>query len=216
MSEPLMTALLLDYFEDFLHDQDAERFRRQVLGRYSEGTLARLAQSGPVPARRAAVFALGLVGGFSANAVVARSMRDSDPIVRNLAQNALWAIWFRADSPENNASLEQIRVLIGGERLDDAVAAASRLIERAPKFAEAYNQRAIANYHRGNYTESAADCQRVLARNPYHIGALSGLGKCHLELGRRDEALRVFHRLLELQPFDVELRDAIEFLEASK
>lgn len=216
MSEPLITALLLDYFYEFLNDQDAERFRERVLGRYNDATLGRLAESGTVPARRAAVFALGMVGSFRANPVVARAMKDSDPVVRNLAQNALWAIWFRADTPENNASLENVRVLIGNERLDDAVAAASRLIECAPGFAEAYNQRAIANFHRGKFSESAADCKRVLAKNPYHIGALSGLGKCHWELGRKDEALRAFHRLLELQPFDSELRDTIEFLETSK
>ena len=215
MSEPLSTALLLDYFEQFLQSRDPELFRRQVLGRYNEGTLARLAKSGTVPARRAAVFALGLVGTIRANPVVAHAMRDPDPVVRNLAQNALWAIWFRADTPENNASLEQVRIMVGSDRLDDAIHAATLLIERAPHFAEAYNQRAIAHFQLGQYKESAADCRRALARNPFHIGALSGLGRCYLDLGQPGEALQVFHRLLELQPFDADVRDTIELLEAN-
>ncbi len=216
MPEPLATALLLDYFDGFLQTRDPELFRRQVLGRYSEGTLARLAQSGTVPARRAAVFALGMVGSFKANAIVAHAMRDSDPVVRNLAQSALWAIWFRADSPENNAMLEQVRAMIGNDQLGEAVAAASSLIQRAPQFAEAYNQRAIAYFHLGQFQDSAADCRRVLARNPYHIGALSGLGRCSLDLGRRADALEAFQRLLELQPFDTDVRDTVELLEASR
>jgi tetratricopeptide (TPR) repeat protein len=216
MSEPVMNSLLLTYFDDFLSSRDADAFRRRVLGRYNEGTLCRMAQSGNLQTRRAAIFALGLVGSYETNPVVASALRDHDPVVRNLAQNALWAIWFRADTPENNAALEEVRTLIGRDRLDEAIRQASTLIERSPHFSEAYNQRAIAYYHQGNLEQSAADCRRVLRRNPYHIGALSGLGKCYVDLGRRDEALQVFRRLLDLQPFDIELRDTIEVLEAKR
>jgi tetratricopeptide (TPR) repeat protein len=215
MSEPVITGLLLDYFEEFLQNRDADIFRQRVLGRYNEGTLSRMLQSGNASARRASVFALGLVGSIHINSVVAASLRDADPVVRTLAQNALWAIWFRADSPENNATLDQARTMIGNEKLQEAIALCTRLIERSPQFAEPYNQRAIAHFFLGHKQESAADCRRALARNPYHFGALSGLGKCYLDLGQRDEALRVFHRLLEIQPFDNDLRETIQLLEAT-
>jgi tetratricopeptide (TPR) repeat protein len=214
MTEPTATALLLDYFDQFLRERDVEAFRRAVRARYTEGTLERLVRSGPVAARRAAVVALGLVGGLASNATVAHALSDSDPVVRRFAQNALWAIWFRADTPENNAELERVRLLIGGEHLDEAIAAAGRLIGRAPRFAEAYNQRAIAYFASGRFEDSAADCRRALERNPYHIGALAGLGQCFIELGRRDEALEVFRRAFELQPFNDDLRQAIDVLEA--
>ena len=96
MPEPTISSLLVDYFSEFLADQDDEAFRRKVLARYNEGTLSRLLVSGDVEARRAAVVALGLLGSFQhVNPVLARTLSDSDPIVRRLAQNALGAVWFR-------------------------------------------------------------------------------------------------------------------------
>lgn len=215
MLEPHTAALLVDYFDTFLRDQDIEGFRRSVQARYTEGTLARLTHAGGAKARRAAVLALGLVGSFEANQVVAQRLRDSDPVVRDLALNALWAIWFRADSPENNALLEEVRDLINHERLREAVDLATRLIERTPDFAEAYNQRAIALFFLDRFAESAADCRRTLRRNPYHVGALAGLGKCYIELGRRDAALATFQRALHLQPYDAGLRQTIAAIRAA-
>ncbi len=215
MLEPHTASLLVDYFDTFLRDQDIEAFRLSVMARYGEGTLARLAQSGGTKAKRAAVLALGLVGSYEVNDVVGKRLADPDPVVRNLATNALWAIWFRADSAENNATLEQVRDLISRDRLQDAIELATKLINRAPTFAEAYNQRAIASFNLGDFAESAADCRRVLEHNPYHIGALGGLAKCYLELGQRDQAIATFRRSLKLQPFDSDLKRAITILEAS-
>src|SRR4051794_8607028 len=209
MGKPETGSLLVDYFEKFLHDHDIDSFRQHVSSRYTEGTLARLVESGNHHARRAAVLALGLFGTYESNAVVARALRDSDSTVRDLADNALWAIWFRADTPENNAMLEQVRLLIQHDRLADAVTRASRLIVLAPNFAEAYNQRAIAHFFQGHFQESAEDCERVLERNPYHFGALAGLAQCQLRLDQRRDALKTFRRALRLQPFSKGLRQAV-------
>jgi tetratricopeptide (TPR) repeat protein len=214
MGKPETGSLLVDYYETYLRDHDIEGFRQHVSARYTEGTLARLIVSGDLAARRAAVLALGMFGTFGSNATVAHALRDSDPTVRDLADNALWAIWFRADTPENNAMLEQVRLMIRHERLEDAAKLATRLIERAPQFAEAYNQRAIAHFFRGQFEESAEDCQKVLERNPYHFGALGGLAQCQLRLDQRREALKTLRRALRLQPYSKGLREAVSALEA--
>jgi tetratricopeptide (TPR) repeat protein len=216
MRESDTGSLLVAYYEAFLRDKNIENFRQQVSARYTEGTLTRLLDAGVPTARRAAVLALGLVGTMESNGAVARALRDSDPVVRDLADTALWSIWFRADTPENNAILEQVLLLIRQERLADAVALASRLIARAPNFAEAYNQRAIAHFFQNHFQESAEDCQRVLERNPYHLGALSGLGRCQMALGQRREALKTFRRALRLQPFSKGLRETVSTLEAEE
>jgi len=215
MLQPHTGSLLVDYYEAFLRDQDIEAFRRNVSTRYNEGTLARLLRSGELQARRASVLALGLFGGFGSNAAVARGLRDPDPTVRTLADNALWAIWFRADTAENNEALERVRSLVNRRRFDEAVEQADRLIGRSPDFAEAYNQRAIARFSQGRFAESAEDCRLVLERNPYHTGALGGMGQCLLRLGRRDEAIRAFRQSLKLQPYNEGLRQAIAEIEAS-
>ncbi len=214
MRESESGSLLVVYYETFLRDHDIENFQQQVSARYTEGTLARLIDSGNVAARRAGILALGLVGTMESNAAVARALRDSDSTVRDLADDALWAMWYRADTPENNSILEQVRLLIQNDRLADAVTRASRLIVLAPNFAEAYNQRAIAHFFQGHFQESAEDCERVLERNPYHFGALAGLAQCQLRLEQRREALKTFRRALRLQPFSKGLRQAVSSLEA--
>lgn len=214
MLQPHTGSLLVDYYEAFLRDQDTAAFRRNVSSRYNEGTLARLLQTGDTQARRASVLALGLFGGFGSNAAVARGLRDPDLTVRTLADNALWAIWFRADTAENNQALDRIATLVNRRRFDEAIEQADNLIARAPGFAEAYNQRAIARFFQGRFAESVEDCKMVLERNPYHTGALAGMGQGLLRLGRTDEALRTFRRALQLQPFNLGLRETIEELEA--
>jgi tetratricopeptide (TPR) repeat protein len=213
MPDPHTGSLLVSYYETFLRDHDIDAFRQQVSSRYIEGTLTRLTEAPDTQARRAAVFSLGLIGSYQTNSAVARSLRDPDPTVRSLAENALWAIWFRADTPENNAELERAALLINHQKYEEAVAQASRLIERSPRFAEAYNQRAIAEFYLGRFRESADDCRHVLERNPYHIGALSGLAKCLLRLNKRDDALEALRRSSKLQPFNDDLRNLIAALE---
>jgi tetratricopeptide (TPR) repeat protein len=213
MLEPHTGSLLVDYYESYLHDQDIDAFRRQASARYMEGTLARLIESPNPQARRAAVLALGLFGSFKVNASVARGLRDADPTVRSLAEHALWAIWFRADSAENNTVLERVSLLISQRRFEQACRLADQLVSTAPTFAEAYNQRAIANFHLGRFKESADDCNKALERNPFHIGALSGLAQCLVNLDSRDAALAALKRAAQLQPYNANLKQAISALE---
>ena len=110
--------------------------------------------------------------------------------------------------------LEQVRDLIGERRLEEAIRLADRLIDRSPKFAEAYNQRAIAEFIRGRFDASAADCRRVLEYNPYHIGALGGLAQCEIRLNRRGDALKTLRRSQKLQPHSEGIREMIALLES--
>jgi tetratricopeptide (TPR) repeat protein len=216
MLEPHTGSLLVDYYETYLRDHDIDAFRQHVSARYMEGTLVRLIEAPNIQARRAALLALGLFGSFEVNAPVAKALRDPDPTVRSIADNALWAIWFRADTPENNGTLERVGALISQQRFEEAIDLATRLIERAPRFAEAYNQRAIARYYLGRFEGSAEDCRLVLDRNPYHIGALSGLAKCQLRLDQRAPAIETLRRAAKLQPYNRDVTQWIAALEAGE
>jgi tetratricopeptide (TPR) repeat protein len=216
MSEAHSGSLLVEYFKEFLANRDVDAFRHRVAARYNEGTLGRLVAGSPDPsARRAGVLALGILGSFDqSNAVLGKALADDDLAVRGMAEDALWAVWFRASTPENNQMLEQVRHAISRERLDEAEHLATRLIAEAPDFAEAYNQRAFAYFLQGRLDESAADCQQVLTRNPFHIGAIEGLAKCQLGLNRPCDALKSLRRALKLRPHNSALRESIRELEA--
>lgn len=209
-------SLLGEYFRRFLDDQDLEAFRDRVDARYSEAALCRLATDSPgVTTRRAAVLALGSLGSFPrSNPVLGRALRDPDPVVRRIAEDGLWSLWFRADTPENNgALLEIIRSARRGE-LERAEALANRLIAAAPRFAEAYNQRAIIAFDQGRFDDSARDCRRVLELNPWHFGALGGLAQCQIQLDQPAQALETLRRASRLQPYHMGIRDNIRRLAA--
>jgi tetratricopeptide (TPR) repeat protein len=208
-------SLLVDYFQVFLNDRDVASFRDRVAARYTETALRGILADSPfATARRAAVVSLGLLGSFErSNSILGQALRDSDPAVRTLAEEALWAVWFRAATPENNRALQHVLLMISRGQLDRAEALATRIIGLAPNFAEAYNQRAIIYFHQGRFVESAEDCQRVLSRNPYHIGAISGLAQCQMQLNRPADALKTLRRALKLQPYSDALRETIKSLE---
>ncbi len=214
MSTSQSGSLLVGYYEQFLTDHDVERFGQNVSARYTEATLGRLIQSSNINDRRASVLALGLIGGFGCNVDVARALKDSDPTVRNLAENALWAIWFRADSAENNQRLENVRTLIAQRQYTSALSQATKLIAESPNFAEAYNQRAIAYFLMGRPELSLVECKAVLQRNPYHFGAIGGLAQCQLMLNLKAEALETFRMGLRVQPFNSAFKQNISALEA--
>jgi tetratricopeptide (TPR) repeat protein len=187
-------------------------FRSAVRGRYTEGTLQRILAAANVKARRAAALALGLVGTMDSNPVVAAALRDSDPVVQRFAADALWELWFRGGTLEQNIRLAE------AARNPDAIKARADLddlIQQAPGFAEAYNQRAIWFFKRGEFARAVEDCDAVLRLNPYHFGAAAGLGQCLAKLGKTRAAIRAFQSALEINPALEHLRETILALERS-
>src|SRR5262249_17040641 len=209
-------ALLVQYYKELPQRQRGEKasewarrlqeglkgFKKKLAARYTEGTLQRLLESSHTLARRAAVVALGLVGTIRSNQAVAGMLYDEDGKVRQFAADALWLLWFRADKPENNRELQRLMRLANDDKGDPAKALAglSALIKKAPRFAEAYNQRAILHYRSEQYSEAIADCETVLKLNPYHFGAASGLARSYLELKKPRAALKAYRSALRINP----------------
>ena len=146
-------------------------------------------------ARRAAVLSLGILGSFEqSNAVLGRALRDDDLAVRSMAEDALWAVWFCADTPEHNRTLEQVRHSINRRATQKAETLVTRLIADAPNFAEAYNQRAIVYFSRVGSPKVPRIAGAFSLRNPFHIGAIEGLAQCQLGLNRARDALKSLRR----------------------
>jgi tetratricopeptide (TPR) repeat protein len=127
-------------------------------------------------------------------------LQGDDPARAAQAAEALWELWCHA----GDASLDQLlRAGIEAMERQDlagAEAAFTRLIARAPGFAEGWNKRATVRYLAKHYRGSIADCRETLARNPNHFGALSGQGLCHMALGEFREAAALFRRTLAVHP----------------
>jgi tetratricopeptide (TPR) repeat protein len=218
------TALLVEFYNELPEPrrQDSkgfearlrsglEKFKQRVTARYTEGTLQRLLVSDDVRARRASVLALGLTGDMrESNAAVATMLQDTDRAVRQLAVDALWGMWFRADTDANNRELQRLMELRDPKKKRAGLDA---LITKAPRFAEAYNQRAIFHFQNEEWQKSIADCEHAIGLNPYHFGAAAGMARCYMELGKHRAALKAFRNALKINPALREVEAAIQALE---
>lgn len=128
------------------------------------------------------------------------ALRGDDPALAARAEATLWEIWCRSGVPEVDRLLRRGIEAMERRELAEAIALFSRIIERAPDFAEGWNKRATARFVAEDYTEAVADCEETLARNRHHFGALSGQGLCHMALGQFREAAALFRRALTVHP----------------
>jgi tetratricopeptide (TPR) repeat protein len=165
-------------------------------------------------ARLAAVERLAEIGGMpDADRLVAR-LRDSEPEVRQSAQQAMWRIWSRSGDPAIDREFAQGLAHMQAQAFHRALAVFDGIVQRMPAFAEGWNKRATLYFLLGEHDKSLKDCDEVLKRNPNHFGALSGAGQIHLQLGHPEQALAFFKRALQVNPNLAEnLGPAIELLE---
>ncbi|MBV9125865.1 MAG: tetratricopeptide repeat protein [Planctomycetes bacterium] len=221
--EDVGTALLVEFYNELPEagEEDSRAaqvarlkalttFEKKVSARYTEGTLERLLDAPDVRTRRAAVLALGLVGTMRSNQNLAVMLHDEDREIRLLAANGLWSLWFRADSEGNNQELQRVLRL---NDPDKQLSGLNLLIQKAPTFAEAYNQRAILLYRRGEYQKSIGDCEKVIHLNPYHFGAMSGMAQCYMKLRKPKPALKAFRNAYRVNPELEGVEETIRALE---
>ncbi len=125
----------------------------------------------------------------------------------------IWEEWSKSGSPAMDLLLQRGRAAMAAGDNETAIGHFNAIIDHAPEFAEAYNARATAYYNMGRLGQSLEDVRVVLALNPRHFGALSGLGLIMNELGHHDFALRAYQAIEDIYPTQPNLRENIERLE---
>lgn len=200
MNQRRRTPLLERFYQHYLIDQDSSAFVKKVSQHYTPGTLERLATSPRRETRRPSVLALGFTGDFGSNAVLGRALNDDDRGVRLIAENGIRSLWCRDGNESQRQLLGIVIRLNGSQQFDEAARRCTELLEEAPWYAEAWNQRAIAHYSRKLLSDSIRDCRQALEFNPYHFGAAAGMGQCYLQMGDHRSALEAFRRALRLNP----------------
>ena len=208
---PQLPRLVIFYVK-YLDSNDTAAFISNVSRFYTIGTLERLALSDRTEVRRSAALALGFLGDQGNNIIFSDLLRDEDRTVRMLAENGMRSIWTRAGSDANRQMLRAVMRLISAKQYEEAVAKATELIEHAPKFAEAWNQRAIAHFALKQYQFSIEDGTRALKLNRYHFAAAIGLGHAHLFCGNISQTIEFFQMALDINPNLSSVRDNLSKL----
>ena len=124
----------------------------------------------------------------------------------------IWGIWMRTGDPAADQLMAAGLSAMNAGDYRSALDAFGRLVEDKPAFAEGWNKRATLLYLLGRYRESVADIAKVLALEPRHFGALSGLALCDEQLGMDADALQAMRRTAAVFPGMAGLKGRIKEL----
>ena len=137
---------------------------------------------------------------------------DSDEEATQIVRR-IWSLWGQAPDRMTSRLFDAGETALQHGDYQSALNAFNLVTERAPAFAEGFNQRATLYFEMGRYADSVADIQRTLALEPRHFGALSGLAQIYEQIGNRDTALKVLKKALEINPHSRRLKRKISELE---
>ncbi len=127
-------------------------------------------------------------------------------------ENRIWAQWLASGSDTANLLMTRVKTATDGKDFDLAIRLLDAVIEIRPDYVEAWNRRATIHYLRKDFAASMQDIRQVLAREPRHFGAMSGLGMILQEFGDEKGALEVFRRAAAVHPHLPRIPDMIKTL----
>jgi tetratricopeptide (TPR) repeat protein len=127
-------------------------------------------------------------------------------------EERIWALWFVSGSDTTDLLMSRAKTAVEAKELDLAITLLDAIVEIKPDYVEAWNRRATVHFMKKDYGRSLDDIRQVLAREPRHFGALSGLGLIMQEFGEEKRALEVFRRALALHPHLERIPDMVKTL----
>jgi len=191
----------VELVEPLLARQDLQGLLSLLKSMWDPEQIRALLRSNHRDAKKMALLALALVGPSCCIDELAAQLTDPDGMINELAEHAMWAIWFRGGKTcEANRLVREGAEALSDKDFNKAVELFSQAIRSDPDFSEAYNQRAIAYFLCDDFKKSIADCDRTTRRMPCHFGAWAGKGHCHLHLHETGPAVECYEKALAINP----------------
>jgi tetratricopeptide (TPR) repeat protein len=127
-------------------------------------------------------------------------------------EERIWALWLISGSDTCNLLMARAKVATDAKDYDLALKLLDAIIEIKPDYIEGWNRRATIYYLKDDYAHAIADIGEVLAREPRHFGALSGLGQMLQEIGDDKDALEAYRKALVIDPHLEHIPDVVKTL----
>jgi tetratricopeptide (TPR) repeat protein len=124
----------------------------------------------------------------------------SDAEARQVEER-LWTFWRSFADGQSRQWLEQSREAQLRFDYAEALLYNKAVVEHAPQFAEGWNQLGYVYFLAGQYDDSLAAIERVLALEPMHYAALAGKGIILYYEGKVEEAQAPLKRALAIDPW---------------
>ena len=135
-----------------------------------------------------------------------------DDVSAKAVEDRIWALWLASGSDTANLLMSRVKSAIEAQDVDLAIKLLNSVIELKPDYVEAWNRRATLFYMKKDFGRALGDIQQVLAREPRHFGAMSGLGMILQEFGDEKHALEVYRRALAVHPRLQRIPDLVKSL----
>jgi tetratricopeptide (TPR) repeat protein len=126
--------------------------------------------------------------------------KTRSPGAANRLASNIWSEWFRSGSASIDLLMHWSDEATKRKDFNIALDLLDQVITRQPNYAEGWNRRATLHYAMSNYNKSMADIQKVLALEPRHFGALSGMANILEQSGNKQAALDAWQRVLDVYP----------------
>lgn len=197
----------------WLNGNDAGQLAQLAREHWTVSQLCDLLACSHTDARRLAAVLLGLIGDVKVVDCLSRALHDADEQVNQMAEHGLWAIWFRSGSPHAAKPFRQGVQLLSNESYEAAIRCFDQAIQIDPFFAEAFNQRAIANFFLMQWMAAIESSRQALTLMPCHFGAMAGMGHSYTQLGQLSQALQCYKSALCINPRMSAIQRMVERLE---
>ena len=135
-----------------------------------------------------------------------------DADAAKLVEGRIWALWLASGSDTADLLMSRVKTAMDGKDSNLAIELLTAVIGLKPDYMEAWNRRATLYFANKDFSKAVADIRQVLAREPRHFGALTGLGVIMQELNEDKLALEAFRRALAVNPHLQKVPDFVKSL----
>ncbi len=198
--DPIDTHEFIRSVRPALEEADAQALASAVLTRWKPAQLCQLLHHGDNEVRKLVCVTLGLIGDDRVVSCLAHTLRDDDPQVNEMAEHALWSIWFRGGTDAAQRMFRQGLEAMEHADLPRAVEKLNKACGLDPTFAEAHNQRSLCHYMTERWHDSLDAAGEAVAQMPYHFGALAQMGHAYVQIGEMDAAADCYRQALDINP----------------
>jgi tetratricopeptide (TPR) repeat protein len=135
-----------------------------------------------------------------------------DADAAKLVEGRIWALWLASGSDTADLMMTRVKTAMDEKDTTLAIQLLDAVIALKPEYVEAWNRRATIHFSNKDYGKSLADIRQVLAREPRHFGALTGLGVIMQEFNEDKLALEAFRKALAVNPHLSKVPDFVKSL----
>jgi Tfp pilus assembly protein PilF len=125
---------------------------------------------------------------------------------------AIERVWMRSGSDTADLLMSRAVTAMQGKDLQLAETLLTQVIKIEPDWAEAWNKRATVRFEQDDLSGSMEDIAQVLAHEPRHFGALTGMGVILQRVGLDKDALKVYRQALKVYPQLEDIRTLVDKL----